>query len=111
MEQINKNALDKLQKQLERKLSITDETEKQILTDDLNDALSDVLDYCNRDLLVGNMINSVKDLYIVRYNQEGNEGETSRSEGGVSQTFETGIPKKIRIKLNRYRVAGLRSLL
>lgn len=111
MNQINKIALDKLQEQLERKLDITDEKDKKVLSDDLSDALTDVLDYCNRDTLIGNMINSVKDLYVIRYNEEGNEGETSRTEGGVSQTFEVGIPKKISTKLNRYRVAGLGSLL
>lgn len=111
MEQKNKMALDKLQEQLELKFNISDEIGKKVLSDDLSDALTDVLDYCNRDTLVGNMVTSVKDLYIIRHNQAGAEGEVSRSEGGISQTFEVGIPKKIRIKLNRYRVANLRSLL
>lgn len=111
MNQINKDALDKLQVQLERKLNITDEKAKLVLADDLEDALTDALDYCNRETLIGNMSTSVKDLFIIRYNQESNEGETSRSEGGVSQTFETGIPLKIRSKLNRYRIASMRSLL
>lgn len=110
MNQTNQTALDKLQDQLERKLNITNEQAKQILTDDLLDALTDVLDYCNRDTLVGNMITSVKDLLLIRYNQAGNEGEVSRVEGGVSQTFETGIPLKIRTKLNRYRVGSVGSL-
>lgn len=109
MNDTNKKALVKLSTQLARKLSITDTDELLVLEDDLEDALSDVLDYTNRDTLVDNMATSVKDLYIIRYNQEGNEGETSRSEGGVSQSFETGIPKKIRSKLNRYRVGKVRS--
>ena len=111
MNEINKTALDKLQDQLERKLGVTTEEEKLVLVDDLADALTDVLDYCNRDTLIGNMATSVKDLFIIRYNQEGNEGESSRSEGGVSQSFEIGIPQKIKSKLNRYRVAKVRSLL
>lgn len=106
----NKIDLDKLQEQLERKLNINDEKDKKILSDDLADALTDVLDYTNRDVLIGNMPTSVKDLYIIRSNQEGNEGETSRSEGGVSQSFEEGIPKRIRSKLNRYRLARMRSI-
>ena len=76
----------------------------------MNDAVADALDYCNRDVIVGNMSSAIKDLYIFRYNTEGNEGETSRSEGGVSQTFEIGIPAKVQTKLNRYRVANVRSL-
>ncbi|WP_413487022.1 phage head-tail connector protein [Carnobacterium maltaromaticum] len=110
MDKKNEEALTSLKEQLALKLSITDEQKLAVLTDDLADALSDVLDYTNRDVLVGNMPTSVKDLYIIRSNQEGNEGETSRSEGGVSQAFEEGIPKRIRSKLNRYRMARMRSM-
>lgn len=110
MNQINQDALDKLQKQLERKFSIKDETKKQILADDLESALAEVLNYCNREVLVGTMANSVKDLYISNRNMEGVEGETSRSEGGVSQSFETGIPLKIRSSLNRYRLGSVKRL-
>lgn len=106
----NDEALDSLKKQLADKFGITDELKLKVLSDDLKDALADVLDYTNQDVLIGNMISSVKDMMIIRYNQEGNEGESSRSEGGVSQYFETGIPKKVKSKLNRYRVANVRSL-
>lgn len=106
----NDEALESLKKQLADKFGITDELKLKVLSDDLKDALADVLDYTNQDELIGNMISSVKDMMIIRYNQEGNEGESSRSEGGVSQSFETGIPKKVKSKLNRYRVANVRSL-
>ncbi|KAJ76036.1 hypothetical protein M222_0739 [Enterococcus faecalis AZ19] len=106
----NKSALDKLKEELGRKFNITSETELKILEDDLRDATYEALDYCNRDELVGNMISAVKDLYVFKRNMEGNEGETSRSEGGVSQSFEVGIPSRIKTKLNRYRVANVRSL-
>ncbi len=109
MNETNKIALDKLKEQLGRKLGISEDTGLQVIADDLEDALSDVLDYCNRDNLEGNMAVSVKDLFLVRYNQEGNEGESSRSECGVSQSFETGIPLKIRSKLNRYRLGRVKS--
>ncbi|MBL1228137.1 phage head-tail connector protein [Enterococcus sp. BWB1-3] len=110
MNQTNQIALDKIQGQLERKYSITDETEKLVLKDDLEHALLEVLDYCNRDTLTGNMAISVKELYIFNLNMEGNEGETARSEGGVSQSFEVGLPSKIRVKLNKYRLATVRTL-
>ncbi|MFS7206714.1 phage head-tail connector protein [Carnobacterium divergens] len=106
----NDEALESLKNQLADKFGITDELKLKVLSDDLKDALADVLDYTNQDVLIGNMISSVKDMMIIRYNQEGNEGESSRSEGGVSQSFETGVPKKIKSKLNRYRVANVRSL-
>lgn len=106
----NDEALESLKKQLADKFGITDELKLKVLSDDLKDALADVLDYTNQDVLIGNMVSSVKDMMIIRYNQEGNEGESSRSEGGVSQSFETGIPKKVKSKLNRYRIANVRSL-
>lgn len=102
--------IEKIKAEIIRKLNITETKELEILDDDLNDAVADALDYCNRDVIVGNMSSAIKDLYIFRYNTEGNEGETSRSEGGVSQTFEIGIPAKVQTKLNRYRVANVRSL-
>ncbi|MGX7195160.1 phage head-tail connector protein [Enterococcus olivae] len=110
MNKTNKDALDKLQEQLARKFDITDETEKQILADDLEDCLAEVLDYCNRETLEGNMAKAVKDLFVIRSNQEGNEGEESRSEGGVTRNFETGMPKHLRTMLNKYRLGSVTSL-
>ena len=110
MNEINKVALDKLQEQLERKFDITTEKDKAILADDLADCLAEVLDYCNRDTLTGNMVKAVKDLFIIRSNREGNEGEESRSEGGIARNFETGMPKHLRSSLNRYRLGSVRSL-
>ncbi len=107
---INDQALIELKTQLALKFGLKGEDKLEILQGDLQDALNEVLDYTGRDELIGNMQSCVKKLYVVRYNQEGNEGETSRSEGGVSQSFETGIPKDIRISLNRYRIAKVRSL-
>lgn len=109
MKEENQIALDKLAIELGRKFGITSEADVLILKDDIKDAMYDALDYCNREVIVGNMSSSVKDLYIFRRNTEGNEGEITRTEGGVSQSFEIGIPAKIKSKLNRYRVAKVRS--
>lgn len=76
-----------------------------ILEDIYDDAVSEALNYCNRDNIEVGMATSIRDLAKIRYNQEGAEGETSRSEGGVSRSFEEGIPRKIRSALNRYRLA------
>lgn len=110
MNPINQKTIDELSVELSRKLGIIGEDPIQVLKDDLKDAVIDALDYCNRDILVDNMSSAVKDLYLFRRNTEGVEGETSRSEGGISQSFEVGIPKRIQAKLNRYRVAKVRSL-
>lgn len=76
-----------------------------ILEDLYDDATLEALNYCNREEPVRGMLTSIRDLAKIRYNQEGAEGETSRSEGGVSRSFEEGIPRKIRTVLNRYRLA------
>ncbi|HFE9851439.1 TPA: phage head-tail connector protein [Enterococcus faecalis] len=108
MNLINEAKLEELQEVLERKLSITKEADKTILAEDLADCLAEVLDYCGRDVLIGNMDTAVKDLMIIKYNRVGTEGEIARSEGGVTQTFEVGLPQAIKTRLNRYRVAKMR---
>lgn len=110
MNDSNQKVIDELKEELARKFQITDSTDVSILLDDLKDAMIDALDYCNRDTVVGNMSSAIKDLYIFRRNTEGVEGETSRTEGGVSQSFEVGIPKRIQSKLNRYRVANVKTM-
>lgn len=84
---------------------VTDADKVSYITGFYEDAKAEVLDYCYRDDVVGNMASSIRRLAVIRYNQEGNEGESSRSEGGVSQSFEEGMPKSLRASLNRYRVA------
>lgn len=81
----------------------TDDTD--LVSDLYDDALAQVLDYTNRTKLVGNMAVYVKQLVIVMFGRQGNEGESSRSEGGVSATFEVGIPATIKQGLMRYRTA------
>lgn len=82
-----------------------DATEQSFLDDIYDDAAMEALGYCNRDDIHVGMSTSIRDLAKIRYNQQGSEGELSRSEGGISQTFEDGIPRKIRSQLNKYRVA------
>lgn len=76
-----------------------------ILSDIYDDAVAQVLDYTNQTKLVGNMAVYVKQLVIVMFNRQGNEGESSRSEGGVSASFETGMPANIKEGLAKYRTA------
>lgn len=44
-----------------------------------------------------------RELAIVYYNRLGSEGESSRSEGGVSVSYSTDIPENIKKRLNSYR--------
>ena len=69
MNEQNQIALDKLAIELGRKFSITDPPAIEVLKDDIKDAMYDALDYCNRDVLVGNMSSSVKDLSLIHISE------------------------------------------
>lgn len=69
----------------------------------LEDAEAEMLDYCNRDVLLPRMLGLQRELAIVYYNRLGSEGESSRSEGGVSVSYSTDIPENLKRRLNSYR--------
>lgn len=93
---------------LARRLNM--EASDPLLVDLLKDAEIEILNYCNRPKIVKGMEVAIRSLAIVYYNRIGSEGESSRSEGGISRTFETGIPADIKHSLSRYRVGRMRSL-
>ncbi|MEX5141774.1 hypothetical protein P0202_22055 [Escherichia coli] len=70
----------------------------------IEDAVALVLDYTGREAMIDSMWVYARQLATIAYNQQGAEGEASRSEGGVSQSFLTDIPATIRRGLNRFRV-------
>lgn len=61
-----------------------------------------VLDYIGRETLPKGAESIAIKLAVIYYNRLGNEGETSRSEGGISQNFCTDIPDDIRRQLQNY---------
>lgn len=61
-----------------------------------------VLDYIGRDSLPKGAGSIVVQLAIIYFNRLGNEGENSRSEGGISQNFSNDIPMDIQRQLWRY---------
>ena len=70
----------------------------------IEDAVILVLDYTNQDKMLDSMWLYVRQLATITFNREGNEGEASRAEGGVSQSFVEDIPLNIKHSLNRYRI-------
>lgn len=82
-------------------LGITDE---EMLRSLLEDAEADVLAYTNRRTLPDVLRKTVRDLAVIAYNRRGTEGESGRSEGGESYSFED-MPESIKARLNRYRLA------
>ena len=79
------------------------EEDTALLEQLLEDAETEILDYCNRDVLLPRMFGLQRELAIVYYNRLGSEGESSRSEGGVSVSYSTDIPENIKKRLNTYR--------
>lgn len=70
----------------------------------IEDAVIMVLDYTSRDEMVDAMWLYARQLATLAFNRESTEGESSRSEGGVSRSFIEDIPLNIKSSLNRYRV-------
>lgn len=95
--------LDKLKLRLGIELS--DASQDNLLNQMLEDAQNEILDYCNREVLLPKMESLQRKLAIIYYNRQGTEGEASHSEGGMSVSYSTEIPENIKAGLNRYTLA------
>lgn len=69
----------------------------------LEDSEAEILDFCNRSVLLKKMEPLQRELAIIYYNRMGSEGESSRSEGGVSVSYSTEIPERLKVRLISYR--------
>ena len=94
---------DKLKNSINRLASDLGIDEEKV-TNLINDAVILVLDYTCRDEMADPMWLYVRQLATITFNRESTEGESSRSEGGVSQSFVEDIPLNIQRGLNRYRL-------
>lgn len=80
-----------------------DTSQDDLLNIILEDSEAEILDFCNRDTLLPKMEGLQRELAIIYYNRLGSEGETSRSEGGVSISYSTDIPESIKNRLIAFR--------
>ncbi len=87
--------------QLEKLKTRLPDAEDNLLTQLLEDAESDILDYTNRNILLPKMEGIQRELVIIYYNRLGSEAESSRSEGGISVSYE--MPEHIKNRLKAYR--------
>lgn len=78
------------------------ECDRETVETCLSMAQDAVLDYIQRDELPEAAKSVVIKLAVIYYNRLGNEGESSRTEGGISQSFITDIPKDIQRQLWRW---------
>lgn len=89
-----------------------DAADEELIADFYDEALQTVLDYTGRTTtqLNHSLLIAARRLAIIYYNQQADEGETQRVEGGVSRTFEIGIPGSIRSAIAPYRLGRTRRL-
>lgn len=90
--------------EIEKLMKLTGESDDGLLSLLLSDAQEFVLSYTNRTKMIPALEKTVRDLAVIALNRMGTEGESGRSEGGGSYTFNDA-PKQIYDVLNRYRLA------
>lgn len=76
------------------------------LEDQISDAINDVLDFVNYKKdgeFPETFITIAADLCIIRLNATGNEGLSSSSKAGTSESYSGDIPMPIKRKLRKYR--------
>lgn len=91
---------------LEKLKKLTGESDSELLSLLLGDAKEFILSYTNRTELPPALQKTVRDLAVIALNRMGTEGESSRSEGGESYSFENA-PKHIYDVLDRYRLVRI----
>ena len=96
---------DPRKEQLKRIEQLTGEVDDELLAQLLDDAEIWCLAYTRRTHVPDRLFwNTIGNLAIIGYNRLGTQGESARSEGGESYTFETA-PANIVAILNHYRFA------
>lgn len=83
---------------------LTGEKDENLVTIVLDDAEAFVLSYTNRSHMIFALEKPVRDLAVIALNRMGTEGESGRSEGGETYSFDSA-PKQIYDTLNNYRLA------
>lgn len=91
---------------VEKLKKLTGESDEDLLSLLLDDAKDFVLSYTNRTEIVTGLQKTVRDLAVIALNRMGTEGETGRSEGGESYSFNDA-PKQIYDVLNKYRLVRI----
>ena len=91
---------------LEMLKKITGEGDEELLSLLLSMAEEKVLSLANRKKMIYPLKPAVREWATVAYNRMGMQGETSRSEGGISSAFAE-IPKDIETVIKRYRLGRI----
>lgn len=87
---------------LKIRLGIFDEKQDGLLAVLLDNAEDTILDVIGRDELPARLISVQVELAVIAYNRQGAEGETARSEGGISRSFVSDLPSDMLKRLQNY---------
>lgn len=103
---MDEDLLEQHTKVLLERLDGVSEKDKTKIKGLLEDAITLILDYTARSVeqMNDSLYYYARQLVVIAWNQEGNEGDAARSEGGVSHTFITDIPDKLKSGLNNHRL-------
>lgn len=89
---------------LEILVTLTGESNNGLLTALLQEAQERILSETRRTVMIDQLRPAVRSWALVAYNRLGMEGETSRSEAGITSAFAE-IPKDIMNAIMNYRLA------
>jgi hypothetical protein len=84
-------------------MPLEDASQDDLLTLYLEDAKDTITELTHFPEVAAGLLSTQIDLAIIMYNQQGIEGQTGHSEGGISRTFEEGIPENIMKKIRAHR--------
>lgn len=91
---------------LEMLKKLTGESDDELLNLLLEMSQEKVLALTNRTKVIYPLKPAIRDWAVVAYNRMGMQGETSRSEGGISSSFAE-IPKDIADSIKKYRLGRI----
>ena len=87
---------------LKIRLGISDEKQDGLLAVLLLSAEDTILDVIGRDEMPARLISVQTELAVIAYNRQGAEGETARSEGGISRSFVSDLSPDLQKRLQNY---------
>lgn len=87
---------------LKIRLGISDEKQDGLLAVLLDSAEDTILDVIGRDEMPARLISVQTELAVIAYNRQGAEGETARSEGGISRSFVSDLSPDLQKRLQNY---------
>lgn len=81
--------------------SVVPAKDKRFVLYQLKKAGNDICDLIGRDFVPDRLFDIQVELAVIAYNKRGAEGEASRSEGGISRTFQD-LPPMMLARLKNY---------